>query len=280
MSTVPHVFHIHPIDATARSDADVLDLRWIAPIQQCQYPTRFLTSTVPLNLQEATQELQARKQVLHCEFTRLQDLADALTTWTDETVPHQFVDVLATFPDHLQARIEGVMRHQDRTQRASWVTCLDTLARVYWPLHEWLDSYIYHYETTMPNDVHMRALTHHCVQWVDSQDSSDRLLQQLQHGFQVGVTRVPDVPLLIPSTDSYDAYRDHLAPRNSSLPFLAFLVVTEMVPERWWTIRTWDVLFDLPVDVSLCLDMGIMSQFNQDLQVKREVVIRGQAGDS
>ena len=267
----PIILRIQPIAIEQRDDRDRIDETWVGPVRHWPWPTRAITRTVPIDLRAPQRQLEQRKRALAIEQEALAPLAAAVARW--DTGPATAVSqLLAGLPPDIRQIVERALGSADPTRRDSWAGALDRLADRYW-VEPWLDEYILYYERLVRQST-LRGLQHYLLAWPGPDVTPEYLATMTSRGFGTPVQVTSSFPALIAGPDEYDERATHLEPRYPDLPYIAMLVAYRLTPEQEWTVETLRCIFDLNLDIDLCVDVETRPRWWQQYQADQEEALR------
>lgn len=268
----PIVLQVMPFDHTLCENRDTKEELWISFIRSCEWGWRSLTFSEDIDMRKPQRVMERRLKAFQLEQQALEPIADAVAAWDTDT-PAQLAELCAALPSAVQKVIHRAFRRRNPTQREGWIAALNVISDRYWVI-PWLHEYMYTF-SQMSTQTDLRTLQHYFVAYPES-ESPESCVQKAQDGFGLPMQVVDHVPPLIADYGDYEEQLDHLAPRYPELPYLAFLVVHAFPPEKAWTIETWRCLFDLDLDVALCIDVETQPRWWQKVRTEHEEAVREQ----
>ncbi len=246
----PVVLAVEPLALDRHRSTEHTEQSWLPWFIAQDAPARFITHTTRLSLAARRRQLEQRIAELDTRAQALEPLISAIDGWSDRS-PAPLLQQIAALPAGLQQVVQAALTGQDMTRPATWQQLRATLAAPFWR-REWLGIYRHQF-AQLDEQVDLRTYTHYALCWT-AQQRAEEHAAHISQIFSTGARLAVLPPLL---DGHYTDAGDHLAPSEPHLPYVALLTAYEL--QGVWDIWTIHRLFPQGMDVSLCLDVGMIT---------------------
>lgn len=255
----PVCYQIAAFPLEMHPEAHALEEQWIPFFAGLERPIRVISRTTRFDLRAPRQQLLAALRPLDAAATGFAPLAALAERW-EASAAAQLRDLASRLPAALRAQLDAVLPAAQRVDRAAWQRALAALGRPLWR-RRWLQEYARYYQL-LTEQVELRGLDHTMLCWLPEGVRPEQQAALIGRAFGTSARITSLAPLL---RDQYDERRDHLAPREPHLPYLALLAADDL--RGAWSLWTLARLLDLDLDLHLCVDVVPLDRTRAELRV-------------
>ena len=257
--TEPICYQIAAFPLEMHPEAQALEEQWIPFFTSLERPIRVISRTTRFDLRGPRHRLLTDLRPLDAVAGGLSPIAGAVEQWHAST-PALLRDLTAQLDPALRAQLDDALGPAPRADQRSWQRALATLGRPLWR-RRWLQEYARYYQL-LTEQVELRGLEHAMLCWLPDGVRPEQQAALLGRTFGTSARVAALAPLL---RGQYDEQRDHLAPREPHLPYLALLSADDL--RGAWSLWTLARLLDLDLDLHLCVDVVPLERTRAELRV-------------
>ena len=259
MPSEPVCYQVTAFPLDMHPEAHSLDEQWIPFFAGLERPIRVISRTNRFDLRKPRQQMLQALRPLDAAANGYARIAETVEAW-DANTPARLIELTQQLPPPLREQLDSVLPAESRREHAAWQQALAKLGRPLWR-RRWLQEYARYYQL-LTEQVELRGLEHYMLCWLPDGVRPEQQAALIGRSF--GTTaRIAEMPTLL--RDQYDERRDYLEPRESHLPYLAFLSADDL--KGTWSLWTLARLLDLDLDLHLCIDIVPLDRTRAEMKV-------------
>lgn len=259
MANEPVCFQVTAFPLDMHAEARTLDEQWISFFASLEKPIRVISRTNRFDLRKPRQQMLHSLRPLDAAAHGYTKIAEVVEQW-DASTPTRLVELVSQLPAPLLVQLDTVLPERHRHDRAAWKQALNKLGQPLWR-RRWLQEYARYYQL-LTDQVELRGLDHYMLCWLPDGVGAKQQVNTVSRAFGTPA-RIAEMPALL--RDQYDERPDYLEPRESHLPYVAFLSADDL--KGVWSLWTLGRLLDLDVDLHLCVDIVPLDRTRAEMKV-------------